>query len=414
MRIAVIGTGISGLVASYLLSRDHDITVFESSDRVGGHTHTVNVSIGGCDFAVDTGFIVFNEPHYPLFCELLRRLGVDWQETDMSFSVRCDVTGVQWAGSSFNTVFAQRRHLIRPRFWRMVQDIVRFGREAPRALESEDPQLTVDGFLRASDYGAEFAEHYLIPLGSALWSSPPETFRQFPIRFVIGFLANHCMLQIRGRPTWRTIKGGSHSYIPALVASFRERIQLNSPVTGISPDSSGGVAISVDNERRVFDEVVVACHADQALRLLSHRYEPIGSVLRSFPYVKNEVVLHTDTSVLPRTPRAWASWNYRRERDETTATVTYNMNRLQNLTCSETLCVTLNSSSAIDPARVLRRFEYHHPLATVEAERARAEHSALIRRDRLSFCGAYWGYGFHEDGVRSAAAVARAYGVAFP
>jgi hypothetical protein len=411
-RIAVVGTGVSGLTAAYLLDRRHHVTLFEADSRPGGHTHTHTVEDPRGPLAVDTGFIVFNPVHYPLFTRLLEQLEVASQPTDMSFSVRDARDGLEWAGSpSLNTVFGQRRNLLRPGFWRMLRDIARFGREAPGVLQDPDDRRTVRAFAREQGYGRGFTEHYLLPLGASLWSCPEKRFADFPIRFVVEFMAHHHMLQIGGRPPWRTVAGGSRRYVDALLARLRGPLRLATPVRGVRRHADH-VTLRTDAGEETFDEVVIAAHADDALALLGADATPLErELLASFPYERNEAVLHWDSSVLPRRRRCWAAWNHLRpEDDRDQVAVTYNMNILQRLSAERTWCVTLNDAGTIDPARIERRLSYTHPLFTAARGRAQARHGELVRARRTSFCGAYWGYGFHEDGVRSAVAVARAFG----
>jgi uncharacterized protein len=409
MRIAIVGGGISGLLAARLLSRRHDVTVFEAGHYAGGHTNTVDVEVGGERHAIDTGFIVFNHKTYPNFTRLLQQLNVPSQETEMSFSVACDRTGLEYNGTSVNTLFAQRRNLVNPGFHRMVLDILRFNREGAAQAASMNG-ATVGEFLGAHGYGARFRSHYLVPMGAAIWSCPPQTFEDFPIRFVMDFFGNHGMLQVQGRPVWRVIRGGSARYVDALTSTYADRIRLGTPVRGVRRRSDG-VDVRTDAAVEPFDEVVMACHADQSLALLEDARLDERRLLRAFPYQSNVAVLHTDARVLPRRPRAWAAWNYRLPAvPSDDVTVTYNMNILQRLETEKVFCVSLNSDGGIAPESVLRRYVYHHPIYTSSRDWAQAAHHTVIRRDRTSFCGAYWGYGFHEDGVNSALAVCRAFG----
>lgn len=407
MKIAIIGAGISGLTAAYRLSGSHEITVFEANDYIGGHTHTVDVELDGERHAIDTGFIVFNDWTYPNFIKMLDELKVASKPTSMSFSVRCDRTGLEYNGSSLNGLFAQRRNLFRPSFYRMLRDIMRFNREGQTLAESRpasnEAEVTVGDFLHAHRYSREFADQYLLPMGSAIWSCPTGTFEKFPIRFIAEFYRNHGLLSVRNRPKWRVIEGGSRTYVEAMTAKFRDRIRLNAPVQrvrrlvdGVEVESKGAVV-----ER--FDHVVFACHSDQALRMLVDASAVENEVLSAFPYEKNIAVLHYDTAPLPRRQRAWASWNYLIPASPTAhATVSYCMNILQHLRSKNVFSVTLNSDEFIDPNKVLQRFEYHHPIFTTQRAAAQARHRELLNANRSSFCGAYWGNGFHEDGVVSA------------
>ena len=410
MKVAIIGSGISGLTAAYRLQHAHEITVFEAANYVGGHTNTVDVEVGDERHAIDTGFIVFNDWTYPNFIRLLNELGVQSQPTSMSFSVRDDRTSLEYNGESLNSLFAQRRNLLRPRFYRMVADILRFNRDADRSVAECDPQATVGEFLDRYRYSREFAEQYLLPMGAAIWSCPTGTFAHFPIRFIVDFYRNHGLLSVTRRPTWRVIKGGSQNYVQPLIRSFKDRIRLNTPVRTVARCDDHVDIQPAQGEVEQFDHVIFACHSDQALQLLGKDASlPEREILGEFPYNKNRAVLHTDPSVLPQRKRAWASWNYRIRRETpTAATVTYNMNILQGLQSRHTICVTLNDEASIDPSRILQRFQYDHPVFTVRRAMAQARHRELINVNRTSYCGAYWGNGFHEDGVVSALAVVKA------
>jgi predicted NAD/FAD-binding protein len=413
MRIAIVGAGISGLVAAYRLGRRHDVTLFEAADYPGGHTNTVDVELDGRSLPVDTGFIVFNDWTYPHFIALLDELGVASRPTSMGFSVRCDRSGLEYNGSSFNGLFAQRANLLRPSFWRMAADIVRFNRRAERdALEGDSlttDATTVDEYLRRGRYSREFAEHYLLPMGAAIWSCPTGTFAQFPIRFIVEFYRNHGLLNLLVRPQWRVVDGGSRSYVQALLKRFRGELRLSTPIVRVRRTVDEVELTTTQSGRAVFDHVVFACHADQALRMLDDPSPIERDVLSAFPYERNSAVLHTDESVLPRRRRAWASWNYRLAEDAgSRPTVTYNMNILQHLPTERTVNVTLNGDQLIDPAKVLRRFTYEHPVFTTRRAAAQRRHAELSHARRTSYCGAYWRNGFHEDGVVSALAVCRA------
>ncbi len=407
MKIAIIGTGISGLTAAWRLCRTHDLTLFEANDYVGGHTHTVEVEAGGQRHAVDTGFIVFNDWTYPNFIALLEQLGVASQPTTMSFSVRCERTGLEYNGESLNTLFAQRRNLFRPSFHRMIRDILRFNREAPALLDSHR-DLSLDAWLREGHYSQEFTDQYILPMAAAIWSAEPGIVGEMPARFFVRFFRNHGLLSVNDRPQWRVIRGGSRTYVEALTAPFRDRIRLNCPVEWVRRHPTHVQVKPWGGPVERFDEVIIATHSDQALRLLADPATREWEILGAIPYQENEVVLHTDTHLLPRRKRAWAAWNYHlpaqpRER----VAVTYNMNILQGLDTSATLCVTLNRGEAIDPAHVLYRTTYHHPVFTEAGVRAQTRRDEISGVNRTWYCGAYWRYGFHEDGVNSGLAVAR-------
>ena len=407
MRIAIIGTGISGLSAAWALHRDHALTLFEAGDYIGGHTHTVDVEVQGRPYAVDTGFIVFNDWTYPQFIELLDRLQVASRPTQMSFSVRCERSGLEYNGETLNTLFAQRRNLFRPAFHRMIRDILRFNREAPALLEQEQDS-SLDDYLRAGRYSREFIDHYILPMAAAIWSAEPAIMGQMPARFFVRFFKNHGLLSVKDRPQWRVITGGSRCYVEALVAPFRERIRLNCPVEWLRRQAGQVEIKPVGGAVEYFDQVIIATHSDQALRLLADPSAQEREILGALPYQENDVVLHTDTRLLPQRRLAWAAWNYHlpaQPRDR--VAVTYNMNMLQGLEAPQTFCVTLNRSDAIDPARMLYRTTYHHPVFTTAGVQAQARRAEISGVNRTWYCGAYWRNGFHEDGVDSGLAVAR-------
>jgi predicted NAD/FAD-binding protein len=409
MKVAIVGSGIAGLTVAHKLHPNHDITVFEAGPYAGGHTHTVRVELDGHTHDIDTGFIVFNELHYPNFTRLLRELGVATQTTSMSFSVRHDPSGLEYSSASPSHLFAQRRNLLRPGFHRMWFDVLRFNREAARLEHVDGDETTVAEFVERQAYSPQFLEQYLVPLGASLWSCPPGTFRSFPIRFVVDFLANHQMLQLSGQPVWRVVKGGSSRYVEALTASFRDRIRLNTPIARVQRQAVGVRLRDGQGGEGCFDHVVIACHADQALDILGNDVRPNErDVLNAFPYQPNDAILHTDASVLPRSRKVWSSWNYHiPERELAAVQVTYNMNILQSLASDTVFNVTLNEENGLDPDRILGRFRYEHPIFTRRRSAAQARHHELIGTNDTSFCGAYWGYGFHEDGVRSALEVCR-------
>jgi len=403
MKIAVIGSGIAGNVAAWHLNRAHDITMFEAGAHVGGHTHTHEVEQAGQRYNVDTGFIVFNDWTYPNFIRLLDELGVASQPSAMSFSVRAEPSGLEYNGTSLDTLFAQRRNLLRPSFWRMIRDILRFNREAPALLTDAGDDPSLGDYLAKQRYSHEFIDHYIIPMGAAIWSTDPTTLQRFPARFFVRFFYNHGMLSVDQRPQWRVIRGGSARYVERLTAPFRDRIRLNTPVEWIRrlPDRVLVKARGLETER--FDAVFMACHSDQALGLLADPSPLEQDVLGAIPYQENEAVLHTDTRLLPRSRRAWAAWNYHvlpeaRER----VALTYNMNILQSLEAPTPFLVTLNHSDAIDPARIIKRVSYHHPLFTPAGVAAQARHTEVNGPLHTYYCGAYWRNGFHEDGVVSA------------
>ena len=414
MRIAIIGTGISGSLVARLLSTQHEVTVFEANDYPGGHVNTVEVSLDGRRFPVDTGFMVFNHRTYPNFCRLLELLEIASQPSEMSFSVRCAKTGLEYQGSSLNGLFSQRRNCLRPSFLGLLRDIVRFNRIGSAAAASGKLKdgRTVGEFLGECGVGGRFVEQYLVPMASAIWSSKPQTILDFPADFVIGFFANHGLLQLKDRPQWRTIRGGGRGYVETLLAPLRDRVRLQSPVASVAREETDVIVTPVDGPRERFDEVVFASHADQTLKILDDATQAERQVLGAFPYHANDAVLHTDPRLLPKSRRAWASWNYHVPRAKTqSASVTYDLSRLQRHKSSTPILLTLNATEEIDEARVLRTFRYSHPAFSCESINAQRRHKEISGRQRIHFCGAYWGYGFHEDGVNSALAVAQHYGI---
>lgn len=414
MKIAIIGSGISGLTAAYLLNRQHDISVFEASDWVGGHTHTVDVQVDGRHYAIDTGFIVFNDWTYPNFIELLNQLGVTYQPTEMSFSVCDPVSGVEYNGNTLNSLFAQRRNLLSAPFWGMLRDILRFNREAVADLQQQRiaSDLSLGSYLQQRGYGERFIQHYIVPMGAAIWSMSLADMLNFPLQFFLRFFKNHGLLSVTDRPQWQVIKGGSSSYVAPLSASFAERIRLQCPVQRVERDVRGVTVHSSAGSER-FDKVVFACHSDQALQLLAEPSSAEQEILGALPYADNDVVLHSDTRLLPKRPLAWASWNYRLGGPTSQpAALTYNMNILQGLQSDTTFCVSLNQTDAIEPSKILARYTYAHPQYSLAGVAAQTRWEELLGANHSYFCGAYWANGFHEDGVVSALRVARAFGEA--
>jgi predicted NAD/FAD-binding protein len=358
--------------------------------------------LNGQHWSIDTGFIVFNDWTYPEFIRLMDELGVASQPSAMSFSVRCEKTGLEYNGTSLNTLFAQRRNLVSPSFYRMIFDILRFNREAPGFLESGDDHLRLGDYLLQNGYRQEFRDHYIVPMGAAIWSAAPGDMLDFPARYFIRFFHNHGMLSVDERPQWRVIRGGSHQYVGPLTAAFRDRIRLNSPVTRIRREEHGVWLETPTLPAEHFDAVIVACHSDQALAMLEKPTPAEHEILGAIPYQENEAILHTDASVLPKSRRAWAAWNYhipRESRDR--VAVTYDMNILQGLDAPETFCVSLNYADTIDSKRILKRLTYHHPAYTPAGIAAQQRHGEISGVNHTYYAGAYWGFGFHEDGVKS-------------
>ncbi|MGD8256478.1 MAG: FAD-dependent oxidoreductase [Desulfobacterales bacterium] len=411
MRIAIIGTGISGMTSAYLLSEDHEIVVYEANKYVGGHTNTVDVALNGQQYAVDTGFIVFNEKTYPNFIKLMERLGVGWQNSVMSFSVQCEQTGLEFSPSTLNSLFIQRRNLLRPSFYRMLWDVVRFKRDSEELLESDDYQMTLDAFLTDKGYSRSFVQHFIIPMGEAVWSADPMKFNKFPARYFAQFFKNHGFLNVKDQPQWLTIRGRSRQYIEPITKSYTDQIRIDCPVASVRRHTDC-VEIHPQNQpAEKFDQVVIATHSDQALSMLDDPTDAEQAILGAIPYQENEAVLHCDETLLPRKKAAWASWNYHIPKEDTgRVAVTYDMNILQSIGAPEEFCVSLNLAKAIDPVKIHRKFIYHHPVYNPESLTARQSHDQINGVNRTYFAGAYWGYGFHEDGVRSALDVTKHFG----
>jgi len=410
--IAIIGSGISGLTCAYLLSRIHNITLFESNDYIGGHTATKTVSIGNKDYDVDTGFIVFNDWTYPNFIKLLGQLGVESQKTEMSFSVKSTEPEIEYSGNGFNTLFAQRSNLFKPKYWHFLKEILRFNQYAVQDLElgrlSED--ATLGEYLQQKNYSQEFIHYYLIPMGSAIWSASESSTMDFPLQFFVRFFKNHGLLSVNKRPQWHVIKGGSHQYVKKILNKFDGSINLSTPVSSVERKNNH-VHITSSKGVERFDEVIFACHSDQALALLDKPSLMEQDILGKLAYQNNEVVLHTDESLLPKRKLAWASWNYNLDNDQNNPpALTYNMNILQGLDCPETVCVTLNNTDLIDPTKILGRYDYAHPSFTLEGMQAQAQWQHINGIQNTWFCGAYWFNGFHEDGVNSALRVCKNFG----
>ncbi len=407
MRIAIIGSGIAGNTIAYHLQREHDITVFEAGSHIGGHTHTHDIELDDRRHAVDTGFIVFNDRTYPNFIALLDELGVAWQPSHMSFSVRCEKTGLEYNGTNLNALFAQRRNLLRPAFYRMIQDILRFNRQALELL-AEGPEIRLGDYLAQNGYGQDFIDYYIIPMGSAIWSTEARQMLQFPARFFVRFFHHHGMLTVNDRPQWRVIRGGSASYVEALTAGFRDRIRLNTPVAEVRRLKRSVRVKPVGGVEESFDWVFFACHSDQALAMLNDPSAAEREVRGAIPYQENSIYLHTDRSLLPKRKLAWAAWNYHvTAKPLDRVAVTYNMNILQGLDAREQILVTLNHTDHINPAKVIKRLTYHHPVYTTDGTLAQARHGEISGINRTAYCGAYWRNGFHEDGVVSALAALR-------
>jgi predicted NAD/FAD-binding protein len=413
VRIAVVGAGISGLVAAHLLHREHEIVVYEANRYAGGHTNTIAIETERAIHHVDTGFIVMNDRNYPNFTRLLDRLGVATQPTHMSFSVKGEEEDFEYSGTP-RGLFSQPRNLASSSFRGMILDLLRFNRELRRLLAQDGTEESLRDFLSRHGYSREFVERLIVPQVSAVWSADPSQLHSLPVRLIAEFFANHGMLGFRDRPRWSTVAGGSARYVEALTAPFRERIRLGSPVRSLVrlPEHVEVDVAGFEPER--FDHVVVATHSDQALALLRDPSERESALLSAIPYQSNEAVLHTDSTLLPRRRTARAAWNFHLLREPRPfCTVTYYMNHLQRLDADRDFCVTLNRTDAIDPAKIIRTISYSHPVYTPDGMAAQSEHGAISGLARRThYCGAYWGFGFHEDGVVSALRACAPFGVA--
>ena len=414
MKIAIIGTGISGLTTAYLLNKKHDVTVFEKNDYIGGHTHTHDINLKDKNYAVDSGFICYNENTYPNFIKLLKILGVESQKTTMGFSVKSEKMNLEYAGNSINSLFSQKKNIFSISFLLMIKDIFSFNKNAIKDLITISPKLTLGEYLRKNNYSKGFIYNYIVPMGAAIWSTKASNMLDMSALFFIRFFDNHGLLQIKNRPTWWVIKDGSKEYVKRLVSSFEEKIRLTSPVFSITRKNKK-IEIKIRNDKdhiETFDAVVIATHSDQALKLLSDKTSLEIEILNALPYQKNEALLHTDYTVLPKNKLAWASWNYNLDQDsEEPVALTYNMNILQSLDATETFCVTLNSNGLINPSKVIKKLKYDHPLFTVEGIAAQKRKHEISGVNNTYFCGAYWRNGFHEDGVISALDVAEQFGI---
>lgn len=424
--VAVIGSGISGLMTAYLLHNfgksislnnktvDYDVRLFESAGRLGGHTATMDVSHQGRDYVIDTGFIVYNDWTYPNFIRLLGELGINSQKTEMSFSVRCDEEDLEYSGNNLNTLFSQRQNLFKPSFLKMLLLIVRFNRQVIEDADNNkiSKDITLGEYLTSNSYTGLFTSHYLAPMCAAIWSASTESVLNFPLLFFVNFFKNHGLLSVSSRPQWRVVQGGSRSYIKPMIENFKERIQLDSKIDHVERTNGGVVLHFQSGEKVCFDEVVFACHSDQALRLLSDTSAEEKNILGAMPYNNNSVVLHTDSKLLPRKERARAAWNYLLSGSaQGSSVLTYDMNILQGIESETTFCVTLNAIDKIDPNTILGEYNYSHPSISLASVNAQQKWNDINGVKNTWFCGAYWGNGFHEDGVVSALRVAEGLGV---
>ena len=403
MKIAIIGSGISGLTAAHLLCKDFDITVFEANDYIGGHTHTHDLEIEKKNWRIDSGFIVYNEKTYPNFIKLLKKLKVATQKTSMGFSVKVPDTGLEYSGGSLNSLFAQRLNLFRPSFLIMIKDILKFNRIAISELEAIERTTTINDFLKKHKFGSQFIDNYIVPMGAAIWSTSASKTIEMPAAFYIRFFKNHGLLQIFNRPQWFVISGGSKSYIKKIVEGYKDKVKLSTPVKKVRRDDNGvDVFFGEKCSSEKFDKVIFATHSDQALRLLEEPSQEEIDILGALPYQKNEAILHTDSGILPKKKITWSSWNFLNVNKSSPVSLTYNMNILQSLETKIDFLVTLNGSGAIDPKKIIKKILYHHPLFTIDGIEAQKKKHQISGVNNTFYCGAYWGNGFHEDGVNSA------------
>ena len=413
MKIAIVGSGISGLTCAYLLNREHDITVFEKNDYVGGHTHTHEIEYDGEELSVDSGFIVYNEWTYPNFIKLLDQLGVERQLTRMGFSVKSEKNNLEYAGHSLNGLFAQRSNFFRPSFMRILFSMRRFNAEARDDLGTLDPQITLGQYLTSNNYPREFIQHYIIPIGAAIWSTVPKQMMDVPAVFFIRFFENHGLLQVVNRPNWWVISGGSKKYVEKMIYDFKGKIRLSTPVKNVKRgiDSITVKFGSNGLEKENFDSIIFACHSNQSLAMLDSPSKQEEEVLSAIKYQRNDALLHFDDSILPKRKNAWSSWNYLLDEDPNRAVaLTYNMNILQSLKSDRTFCVSLNSGDLIAQSKVIKHLNYEHPLFTLSSINAQGRKHEISGKNNTYYCGAYWRNGFHEDGVISALDVCKDFG----
>lgn len=415
MKIAIVGSGIAGMTCGHYLADHHEVHLFEADERLGGHTHTHEVEVDSGKYLVDTGFIVHNTKNYPNFIKLMKKLGVEARDSEMSFSVKAESPDLEYNGTTLNSMFAQRRNLLRPSFYRMIRDILRFNEEATdyyqKVKDTNSEEKTLEEFLRINRYSTEFTEHYIMPMGAAIWSASREEMKQFPLNYFVRFFHHHGLLQVNDRPQWRTLVGGSKSYIPAITANFAQNIHLNSPVQSVRRKHKM-VEVVTGGRTFEFDQVIFASHANQTMKILETPTPEETRIMSRFAYRPNDILLHTDTSVLPKRKLAHASWNYYlpkslRER----VAVTYHMNILQGIKSPEKFLVSLNMDDLIDPKKVIKSIPYSHPVYDMNSVTSQNQWSEISGADRIHFCGAYWGNGFHEDGVKSAVKVVEKLGI---
>lgn len=402
MKIAIIGSGIAGLTCTYKLASNHDVTLFEANDYLGGHTHTHDINLDGRDYSIDTGFIVFNKKTYPHFLKLIEALDVSYKPTSMSFSVSCEKTGLEYNGTDMNRLFAQRRNIVRPWFYSMLKGIMDFNKHAKDYLQDDAGDISLSEFFETRKVKPSVIDFYIVPMMAAVWSTDPIDVWRFPARFVLRFFENHGFLEVDDRPQWYVIDGGSNSYIKKMLPHISKSVRLSTPVLGVKREENR-VLVKTKDGVEEFDYIIMATHSDTALKLLSDKTQDEEQILSSIPYIANPTYLHTDRSFLPKRKLAWAAWNYQLPKESSVgSTVTYNMNILQEIESEHEFNVTLNPFNKIDPSKIIKEMNYMHPLFSLEGMQAQKRWSDISGRNRTFFCGAYWRNGFHEDGVFSA------------
>ena len=410
LKIAIIGSGISGLTSAYILNKKHDITIYEKNDYIGGHTHTHKIPENNTTFNVDSGFIVYNENTYPNFIRLLDLLNVERQHSNMGFSVKTSYKDFEYSGNSIGSIFAKKSNMFNPYFLNMLKSILRFNKVSIKDLDKIDASTSLIEYLKSKRFSSYFIKYYIVPMAAAIWSTSPKMILKMPALFFIKFFNNHGLLQVKNRPQWWVIKNGSKQYVKKIINQFNGTINLNTPVIKVSRNENQ-VIIKTKTNSDVFDAVIFATHSDQSLRLLQDYSDDEKNILSKIKYQKNTALIHTDTSILPKRKNAWSSWNYLLNKDDDTVTLTYNMNILQSLNASKTYCVTINDCDLIDKDKIIKKINYEHPLFTKDTIESQNNKNLINGVNNTYFCGAYWGSGFHEDGVNSALDVCKKFGM---
>ena len=410
LKIAIIGSGISGLTSAYILNKKHDITIYEKNDYIGGHTHTHKIPENNTTFNVDSGFIVYNENTYPNFIRLLDLLNVERQHSNMGFSVKTSYKDFEYSGNSIGSIFAKKSNMFNPYFLNMLKSILRFNKVSIKDLDKIDASTSLIEYLKSKRFSSYFIKYYIVPMAAAIWSTSPKMILKMPALFFIKFFNNHGLLQVKNRPQWWVIKNGSKQYVKKIINQFNGTINLNTPVIKVSRNENQ-VIIKTKTNSDVFDAVIFATHSDQSLRLLQDYSDDEKNILSKIKYQKNTALIHTDTSILPKRKNAWSSWNYLLNEDDDTVTLTYNMNILQSLNASKTYCVTINDCDLVDKDKIIKKINYEHPLFTKDTIESQNNKNLINGVNNTYFCGAYWGNGFHEDGVNSALDVCKKFGM---